>query len=161
MKLILLYSVSMMAKKVLADCGTSSGAFSWQVRPAIPRWYLSYISLQLGISSGVYTAAPSQAIYDSGGKIWCGSGSGKCYKLISTGKAPCNGCGSGGAAGQSIVVMATNLCPHNGNEQWCPAVGGTNNCGYSYHFDIMAKSLVFGDNPVVDFEQVSCPGAAS
>jgi endoglucanase len=56
--------------------------------------------------------------------------------------------------------MVTNLCPHNGNEQWCPAVGGTNNYGYSYHFDIMAKSPVLGDNPVVNFEQASCPSAA-
>jgi endoglucanase len=56
--------------------------------------------------------------------------------------------------------MATNLCPQNGNEQWCSAVGGTNNFGYSYYFDIMAKSPVLGDNPVVDFEQVSYPSAA-
>jgi endoglucanase len=72
---------------------------------------------QLGISSGVYAAAASQAIYDSGGKSWCGSGCGNCYKLTSTGKAPCSGCGSGGAADQSIIVMVTNLCPHSGNEQ--------------------------------------------
>jgi endoglucanase len=57
--------------------------------------------------------------------------------------------------------MVTNFCPHNGDEQWCPAIGGINNYKYSYHFDIMAKSPVFGDNPVMDFEQVSCPGAAS
>jgi endoglucanase len=60
----------------------------------------------------------------------------------------------------SIIVMVTNLCPNNGNEQWCPAVGGTNQYGYSYHFDIMAQSEVFGDNPVVEFEPVPCPGQA-
>ena len=56
-------------------------------------------------------------------------------------------------------MMVTNLCPNNGNAQWCPAVGGTNQYGYSYHFDIMAQSEVLGDNPVVDFEEVACPGA--
>lgn len=57
--------------------------------------------------------------------------------------------------------MVTNLCPHSGNEHWYPAVDGTNNYGYSYHFDIMAKSEGFGDNPLVNFEQVNCPGTAS
>lgn len=56
--------------------------------------------------------------------------------------------------------MITNLCPYDGNEEWCPPIGGTNEYGYSYHFDIMAESEVFGDNPVVDFEQVACPSAA-
>jgi len=57
--------------------------------------------------------------------------------------------------------MITNLCPNNGNAQWCPTVGGTNQYGYSYHFDIMAQSEVFGDNPVVNFEPVACPGQAT
>jgi endoglucanase len=57
--------------------------------------------------------------------------------------------------------MITNLCPNNGNAQWCPAVGGTNEYGYSYHFDIQAQSEVFGDNPIVDFEEVSCPSTAT
>ncbi|CZR66312.1 related to Endoglucanase-5 [Phialocephala subalpina] len=125
-------------------CGTSSGAFSWQ----------------LGISSGVYTAAASQAIFSSTGATWCGTGCGTCYQLTSTGSSPCSTCGTGGVAGQSIIVMITNLCPNNGNAQWCPAVGGTNEYGYSYHFDIMAESEVFGDNVVVDFESVDCPSAA-
>ncbi|RFU79622.1 glycoside hydrolase family 45 [Trichoderma arundinaceum] len=127
-------------------CGSSSsGAFPWQ----------------LGISSGVYTAAGSQALFDTAGASWCGAGCGKCYKLTSTGEAPCPTCGLGGVAGQSIIVMVTNLCPNNGNAQWCPNVGGTNQYGYKYHFDIMAKSEIFGDNVVVDFEPVACPGQAS
>lgn len=36
----------------------------------------------------------------------------------------------------------------------------TNQYGYEYHFDIQATSEVFGDNPVVDFEQVTCPSQA-
>ncbi|KUL87514.1 hypothetical protein ZTR_04640 [Talaromyces verruculosus] len=77
------------------------------------------------------------------------------------GSSPCNGCGLGGVAGESIIVMVTNLCPYNGNQQWCPQVGGTNQYGYSYHFDIMAQSEIFGDNVVVNFEPVACPGQAT
>ncbi|ROV92627.1 hypothetical protein VPNG_09877 [Cytospora leucostoma] len=126
-------------------CGTSGGCYSWQT----------------GISSGVYTAAGSQALFGSDGSTWCGSGCGACYKLTSTGSAPCSTCGTGGASGESIVVMVTNLCPSDSNAQWCPQVGGTNDYGYSYHFDIMAQSEVFGDNVVVDFEEVDCPSAAT
>ncbi|KAL6852129.1 endoglucanase-5 [Trichoderma novae-zelandiae] len=127
-------------------CGSNSGgAFPWQA----------------GIGNGVYTAAGSQALYDTAGASWCGAGCGKCYQLTSTGQSPCSSCGTGGVAGQSIIVMVTNLCPNNGNAQWCPVVGGTNQYGYSYHFDIQAASEVFGDNVVVDFEPVACPGQAT
>jgi len=127
-------------------CGTTSGQmFSWQE----------------GISSGVYTAAASQAIFSSSGATWCGSGCGLCFQLTSTGNSPCSTCGTGGGAGQSIIVMVTNLCPHNGNEQWCPAVGGVNQYGYSAHFDIMSNGNFIWDNSVVNYTQVSCPGAAS
>lgn len=125
-------------------CGSSSGSmFTWQ----------------LG-GSGFYTAAGSAALFGSG-STWCGSGCGTCYQLTSTGAAPCSTCGTGGDAGKSITVMVTNLCPYNGNAQWCPEAGGTNAYGYGYHFDIMAQSEVFGDNVVVDFEEVACPSAAS
>ncbi|KAL9624209.1 MAG: hypothetical protein Q9160_001456 [Pyrenula sp. 1 TL-2023] len=129
-------------------CGTSSGAFPWQ----------------LGISTSsnpkIYTAAASQALFDSSGSSWCGSGCGTCYELTSTGAAP-QGQGTGGVSGQSIIVMVTNLCPNNGNQQWCPTVGGKNNYGFSYHFDINAENEIFGDNPIVNFQQVACPGQAS
>ncbi|KAH8882795.1 glycoside hydrolase [Thozetella sp. PMI_491] len=129
-------------QKGACGCGSNSGAFSWQ----------------LGLGNGVYTAAGSAALFGSG--TWCGSGCGKCYQLTSTGSAPCSGCGTGGAQGQSIIVMVTNLCPYNGNAQWCPNSGSTNQYGYSYHFDIMAQSAIFGDNPVVSFSEVSCPSTA-
>lgn len=57
--------------------------------------------------------------------------------------------------------MVTNLCPYNGNERWCPSVGQSNEYGFKYHFDIMAESAVFGDNAVVEFEPVACPGQAA
>ncbi|PSR78434.1 RlpA-like double-psi beta-barrel-protein domain-containing protein-containing protein, partial [Coniella lustricola] len=127
-------------------CGTSSGPFSWQT----------------GISSGVYTAAGSQALFapSSSTSTWCGAGCGTCYNLTSTGTAP-SGQGTGGAAGESIIVMVTNLCPYNGNAVWCPQLGGTNAYGYQYHFDLMAQSEVFGDNPVVEFAEVACPAQAA
>ena len=164
--------------KGACGCGSASGnsAFLWQVsiqdtcvRPApssflqppavfVALYTTSWLAHQSGISSGLYTAAASQALYDSSGLSWCGTGCGKCYQLTSTGNSPCSSCGTGGASGKSIIVMVTNLCPNNGNAQWCPTVGGTNQYGYSYHFDIMAQSEVLGDNPVVDFEEVTCPG---
>lgn len=94
-----------------------------------------------------------------GSGSWCGSGCGHCFKLTSTGKALA-GKGQGGEAGHSIMVMLTNLCPHNGNEEWCPEPGKSNKYGFGYHFDIMAKSKVFGDNPIVDFETIACPDTA-
>ncbi|KAF3768848.1 family 45 glycoside hydrolase [Cryphonectria parasitica EP155] len=108
--------------------------------------------------NGFYTAAGSAALFGSG--TWCGSGCGKCYNLTSTGNAP-SGQGTGGDSGASIVVMVTNLCPYAGNEAWCPNSGASNEYGYQYHFDIMAQSPVIGDNPIVNFAEVSCPSAAS
>ncbi|KAL3473217.1 RlpA-like double-psi beta-barrel-protein domain-containing protein-containing protein [Aspergillus californicus] len=128
-------------------CGTETGTFDWQY----------------GISENLYTAAANQAIFDqpSGMEHWCGSGCGKCYRLTSTGASSCETCGTGGAAGKSITVMVTNLCPFVGNEQWCPNPGQLNAHGYGYHFDIMGGHDVFGDNVVVEFEEVACPGLAA
>ncbi|KZV86720.1 hypothetical protein EXIGLDRAFT_840544 [Exidia glandulosa HHB12029] len=124
-------------------CGSNNAMFSWQAG-----------------SAGFYTAAASQAIFDQANKSWCGAGCGLCFQLTSTGNAPCQGCGTGGAAGQSIIAMVTNLCPNNGNAQWCPAVGGKNQYGFSYHFDIMSNGNFIWDNAVVDFKQVACPSNA-
>ncbi|KAH8164065.1 hypothetical protein CIB48_g4197 [Xylaria polymorpha] len=105
--------------------------------------------------------ATTTALFAPNGATWCGSGCGQCYQLTSTGHSPCSTCGTGGANGQSIVVMVTYLCPFNGNQQWCPQPGGRNQYGYEYHFDIMAKNQVFGDNTVVNFKSVPRPSAAS
>ncbi|KAL4899471.1 RlpA-like double-psi beta-barrel-protein domain-containing protein-containing protein [Aspergillus multicolor] len=128
-------------------CGNDLGTWDW-----------SY-----GISKHVYTAAASQAIFDSGATDathWCGSGCGKCFRLTSTGVSTCDTCGEGGEEGKSITVMVTNLCPFRGNEQWCPNPDELNPHGYGYHFDIMGGRGVFGDNVVVEFEEVKCPGDA-
>lgn len=68
------------------------------------------------------TAAASQALFGESGSSWCGAGCGTCYNLTSTGSAP-KGESTGDNAGDSIIVMVTNLCPHDSNEQWCPKVG--------------------------------------
>ncbi|KAL6230049.1 RlpA-like double-psi beta-barrel-protein domain-containing protein-containing protein [Aspergillus navahoensis] len=129
-------------------CGNNIGTYDW-----------SY-----GIAPRIYTAAANQALFDSGpthATHWCGSGCGKCYQLTSTGVSACKACGAGGEQGKSIVVMVTNLCPFKGNEQWCPNPGQLNPHGYGYHFDIMGGAGVFGDNVVVEFEEVPCPGEAA
>src|SRR5215469_16328992 len=152
----------MTVKKVLAAVALRPEITAGRYVPVLsPSPIRTHNTTQLGITTGVYTAAGSQALFDTDGASWCGGGCGKCYNLTSTGSAPCSTCGTGETAGASIIVMVTNLCPFNGNEQWCPAVGGTNQYGYSYHFDIMAESEVFGDNPVVEFEPVACPGQAT
>ncbi|KAG8988323.1 hypothetical protein FRB90_002828 [Tulasnella sp. 427] len=115
------------------------------------------------LNSYTYTAAGSPAIFGNGS--WCGTGCGQCYQLTSTGASPPEQ-GEGGGTGTSIVVMVNNLCPHEGNEEWCPELGGTNTYGYSAHFDIDASSgaggwsLLGWDNPVVDFAPVTCPDNA-
>ncbi|KAL5001064.1 RlpA-like double-psi beta-barrel-protein domain-containing protein-containing protein [Aspergillus recurvatus] len=129
-------------------CGNNIGTYDW-----------SY-----GIAPKIYTAAANQALFDSGptdATHWCGSGCGKCYQLTSTGVSTCKTCGAGGEQGKSIVVMVTNLCPFKGNEQWCPNPGQLNPHGYGYHFDIMGGAGVFGDNVVVEFKEVPCPGEAA
>lgn len=154
-----------MAKKVLAVVAAALGSLHGRLVVLTVFHDVTHVnmirSFKLGISNGVYTAAGSQALFDTDGSSWCGGGCGKCYNLTSTGTSACNGCGEGGVAGESIIVMVTNLCPYNGNEVWCPAAGAKNNYGYSYHFDIMAESEVFGDNVVVNFEPVACPGQAA
>lgn len=58
--------------------------------------------------------------------------------------------------------MITNLCPYNGNEQWCPNPGGINQYGYSWHFDLMDLNLegtieaLGWDNPEVVWEPAPC-----
>ena len=44
--------------------------------------------------------------------------SGKCYEITPTGYSPTGGNGCGGHC-SPITIMVTNLCPSNGNAQWC------------------------------------------
>jgi hypothetical protein len=53
--------------------------------------------------------------------------------------------------------MVTKVCPYNGNEGGCPAIGGRNRYGYQYRFDIMTKTNILGDDSTVYFgENAQC-----
>lgn len=97
----------------------------------------------------MYTAAGSQALFDTAGATWCGAGCGTCFNLTSTGSSPCSGCGTGGVSGESIVVMVTNLCPYNGNQQWCPQVGLVFPLFFLFFF-FFCFSLFFSLRPLFD-----------
>jgi len=127
-------------------CGTgNSSPFSWQ-------WTS-------------HTAAGSQLIYDAGGSSWCGAGCGTCYELI-----PSGDCLYGGGCATftaPITIMVTNRCPYQGNEQWCPNPGNTNQYGYGAHFDLMDYNMegwvdaLGWNNPVVTYRRVPCGNEGS
>jgi len=122
-------------------CGSNNQPFSWQ-------W-------------DEYTAAAAPSIYGSGS--WCGTGCGKCYEICPT-CAGCSPSGRGAPNTNCITVMVTNLCPTNGNQQWCAV---PNSYGYGAHFDLMdhqmnGKISALGwDNPEVTYKEVSCGGGGS
>jgi len=108
-----------------------------------------------------YTAAASPPIF--GSATWCGSGCGKCFQLTPTGYSPTggNGCGSHCSP---ITVMVTNLCPQQGNEQWCAP---HNKYGYGGHFDLMDQNMngiiskIGWNNPEVTYKEVPCGGGGA
>jgi len=111
-----------------------------------------------------FTAAASQALFDTGGASWCGSGCGTCYKLTPTGGYVPNE-GSAPPSTNPIVVMITNLCPYSGNAQWCAPVGGVDQYGYPVHFDLrnaVGQITSMGwNNPEVTYQQVACSSGSS
>ena len=110
-------------------CGTGSGASQ-----QMSQW-------QTGDGKTIYTAAGSQNLFGGSG-TWCGSGCGQCYELTNTGYLPAFEMGTCNGAGETITVMITNLCPQQGNEQWCSQP--TDQYGYTAHFDIMSQDLPLG-----------------
>jgi len=111
-----------------------------------------------------YTAAGSQLLFDSGGATWCGAGCGKCYKLTPTGGYIPNE-GAAPPNNNPIVVMITNLCPYNGNQQWCAPVGGFDQYGYAVHFDLRNAvgqiTNLHWNNPEVTYQEVACSTGTS
>ncbi|BFZ54077.1 hypothetical protein PYCC9005_001108 [Savitreella phatthalungensis] len=107
----------------------------------------------------VYTAAGSPALFGPG--TWLGPGCGFCYELTAKAAVDGGSQGKGAATGTKITVMVTNLCPTNGNEQWCPTPPAKNKYGMSAHFDIMLQDPQVGsipwDNPIVDYKLIQCP----
>jgi len=63
--------------------------------------------------------------------------------------------------------MITNLCPTNGNAQWCDAPGVVNSYGYDAHFDLMNgnnNGLITAlgwNNPEVVYKPVPCGSGGS
>jgi len=119
-------------------CGTgNSDPFSWQ-------WTK-------------LTAAASAPLYGSGS--WCGSGCGKCFKLTPTGVGA-SPLGTGATSTTSVIAKVTNLCPNEGNEQWCAY--DVNSYGYDAHFDLMDYNMnglvtaMGWNNPEVTYEEVDC-----
>jgi len=119
-------------------CGTgNTDPFSWQ-----------WTSL---------TAAGSPPIYGAG--TWCGSGCGKCYRLTPTavGTSPD---GTGATTTTSVIAKVTNLCPPDGNANWCSY--DINSYGYDAHFDLMDYNMnglvtsMGWNNPEVTYEEVDC-----
>ena len=127
-------------------CSTGTAMSPWQASPGSPN---------------LYTAAGSQNLFaPSSPSSWCGSGCGKCYTLTNAGAIAASGQGDCTGAGDTITVMVTNLCPANGNEQWCAQP--ENRYGFGAHFDIMSQAGPAGwNNPVVKYEEVPCPGSLS
>lgn len=128
----------------IGACGCSTGGHMspWQASTGSPT---------------LFTAASSQNLFAPGsGSSYCGSGCGKCYKLTNVGEIAAAGQGDCTGSGESITIMVTNLCPANGNQQWCAQP--KNQYGYGAHFDIMSHAGPKGwNNPVVKYHEVACP----
>lgn len=117
-------------------------------------------SWQASAGEKIYTAAGSQNLFAGSGSTssWCGSGCGKCYKLTNVGAVAADRMGDCTGAKQSITVMVTNLCPAQGNAEWCAQP--KNKYEFESHFDIMSKDGPEGwNNPVVKYEEITCPGS--
>jgi len=126
-------------------CSTGTAMSPWQASPG---------------GTNLYTAASSQNLFAGPGSSssWCGSGCGKCYTLTNVGTIAAAGQGDCTGSGDTITVMVTNLCPANGNQQWCSQP--ENQYGFGAHFDIMSQGGPLGwNNPVVKYQEVPCPGS--
>jgi len=92
--------------------------------------------------TGYYQVASAQSM-QGGSCCWCGKASSANGHSTGTAAMGCMQCakgrfiGAGGAfASKEINVVVADLCPHTGNERWCPAEPGqTNAVGSKNHFD--------------------------
>ncbi|RPD53383.1 endoglucanase V-like protein [Lentinus tigrinus ALCF2SS1-7] len=89
-----------------------------------------------GIAGHGYSAAVSQLTFGSGPGLGPGDACGRCFALTGT-KDPYSPSYSG-PFGQSIVVKVTDLCPVQGNQEWCGQTQSNQNNqhGEPVHFDI-------------------------
>ena len=96
---------------------------------------------QTSPANRIFAAGGSQSLFGGSGS-WCGHNCGKCFKLTNVGALAKDGMGTCQGAGDSITVILLDLCPVQGNEQWCnqPA----NHYGFGAHFDILADGGPLG-----------------
>ena len=70
-----------------------------------------------GIAGHGYTAAVSQLTFGSAPGLGPGDACGRCFAL--TGNRDPYSPAYSGPFGQSIIVKVTDLCPIQGNQEWC------------------------------------------
>ena len=80
------------------------------------------------------SAAISEYWFGVGPNEGSGPVCGRCYNLTVVGDpySPQNPV----PAASPLFVKAVDLCPHQGNEQWCMATSQPNQFGYPGHFDV-------------------------
>ena len=75
-----------------------------------------------GIAGHGYTAAVSQLTFGSAPGLGPGDACGRCFAL--TGNRDPYSPAYSGPFGQSIIVKVTDLCPIQGNQEWCGQTQG-------------------------------------
>jgi len=84
------------------------------------------------------TVALSQNYFGAGPNQGAGAGCGKCFHLHLYGDPYSS---SWCSDSYDVVVKVADLCPHQGNENWCPLnPGDTNQFGAPVHFDMAENS---------------------
>ncbi|KAI0690109.1 RlpA-like double-psi beta-barrel-protein domain-containing protein-containing protein [Cytidiella melzeri] len=89
-----------------------------------------------GISATGFTAAMNQLSFGSAPGLGAGDGCGRCFSI--TGNHDPFSPAFTGPFGKTIVVKVTDLCPVQGNEEWCGQTTSQlkNQHGEPFHFDI-------------------------
>jgi len=89
-----------------------------------------------GIAASGFTAAMSQLSFGSEPGIGPGDACGRCFAITGT-KDPYSPAFTG-PFGQTIVVMVTDMCPLQGNQNWCgqTTADPVNSFGTQVHFDL-------------------------
>jgi len=123
-----------------------------------------------------FAVASAQAMQDSfqdGSCCWCGKAGAGTGRTSGVAPMGCGTCargrfiqkrpydapmwGSGKLFQKEIKLVVADICPHTGNEAWCPAhVGDTNTFGSKNHFDFAAPPPEF-DNFYLAFTPEPCP----
>ncbi|KAH9173533.1 RlpA-like double-psi beta-barrel-protein domain-containing protein-containing protein [Lactarius sanguifluus] len=107
----------------------------------MPPWRVPWSKppLACGKTASGYTAAMNQLAFGAPSGLGPGDACGRCFKV--TGCADPYSPGKEGPF-KSIIVKVTDLCPVEGNEQWCgqTAYNTTNSFGQSAHFDLCQES---------------------